>query len=130
MRQTGVAQPPGATRIGKWTGRILPVPGFLAKSYPAHMRGAGNLQAGLLSRGGVGNSPKAEEGNGREPPCLNLRGRRAGALRRPNRGFRWMAKDGTQIGDDGRGGGGAPGATPSCPPHRVEPHLVLVSSGT
>ena len=31
-----------------------------------------------------------------------------------------MAKDGTQIGDDGRGGEEAPGATPSRPPHRVE----------
>ena len=36
MRQTGVAQPPGATRIGRWAGKVLPVPGILVKSYPAH----------------------------------------------------------------------------------------------
>ena len=37
-----------------------------------------------------------------------------------------MAKDGTQIGNDGRGGEEAPGATPSRPPHCVETSFGVI----
>ena len=112
MRQTGVAQPPGATRIWRWAGRSYRTLGSSSRVTQPTARSGQSMSKiahrdPVLSRAGVGNSPKTEEGSGREPP-------------RPNQGFRWMAKDGTQIGDDGRGGEEAPGATPSRPPHHVE----------